>query len=345
MVKTDKPYHIHFVCRGNIFRSRMAAAYFHNLIDAAQYRVDSSGIDANKSASGVVTIEPYTQAVAEQFDLHHGIRKHKVQTTNKLLDEADVIIFLNKDVYEDALKAYQFDVRKALVWHVADIDDRLKQELLEKHDSESLTAIAVATFKKIRPLCKQLHEYVTHTAWVDVVDAHNEPTGLRLPMAWITDRGLWHRGIHVVAQTIDDKYVVGKRAKGIVFAPGMLEISLGGGVDTGEHPLRAAARETHEELGVRIPEKLFRPLFMYKQVGYHPHYNKQTKCHLYVYAVRLPVHSSELVPQPGEVAAVRSVSRRQVKHLLHAHRLQHFGRLKWGYKLYNKAVAYSTLPI
>ena len=128
-----------------------------------------------------------------------------------------------------------------------------------------------ATFAKIKQHCDELKTYLTHTAWVDVVDAQNEPTGLRLPLGWVTDRGLWHRGVHVVAQTLDGKYVVGKRDNAIVFAPGMLEISLGGGVDSGEHPLRAAVRETYEEIGVRMAEKHFRPLFIYKNIGYQTH--------------------------------------------------------------------------
>ena len=342
MVKTDKPYNVHFVCRGNAFRSRLAAAYFDTLV-GGQFRITSSGIAA---ADGKIkTAASYTKAIARKYGLRHGISNHTVQTTDRLLAEADVVIFLNKDVYDDALKEFGVDIRKTLVWRVPDVNEQAKREALAVHSEQALLDLAAPAFREIKHHCDELKTYLTHTAWVDVMDARNEPTGLRLPMAWVTDRGLWHRGVHVVAQTVDGKYVVGKRVNNIVFAPGMLEISLGGGVDSGEHPLQAAARETHEELGVHMPEKHFRPLFMYKQVGYHPHYHKQTRCHLYVYHVKLPVHSSALKPQPGEVAELRAVSRRQIKHLLHAHRLQHFGRLKWGYKLYAKAVAYSQLPV
>jgi protein-tyrosine-phosphatase/8-oxo-dGTP pyrophosphatase MutT (NUDIX family) len=344
MTKTDTQYKVHFVCRGNTFRSRLAAAYFNTLV-GGRFSVTSSGIDVLVSTSGIRTTEPYTKAIARAHHLRHGIITHKTQTTEKLLRDADVIVSMNKDVYDDALKEYRFDIRKSLVWHVSDLSDSRKANVLAEHSDTALAGAIAGTFRKIQHLCDDLSVYLTHTAWVDVVDIKNEPIGLRLPIAWVTDRGLWHRGIHVVAQTVDGKYVVGKRTNDIVFAPGMLEISLGGGVDSGENPLKAAARETCEELGVRVAEKQFRPLFMYKQVGYHPHYNKQTRCHLYVYAVRLPVHSNALRPEPGEVAELRAVSRRQIKHLLHAHRMQHFGRLKWGYKLYDKAVAYSTVPL
>jgi len=344
MAKPTKPYHIHFVCQGNTFRSRLAAAYIHTLLDD-RFVVSSSGVGADISTSGIQTSESYTKATAKAHKLSYEINTHKTQTTDKLLNDADVIIFMSKAVYNNALNSYTFDLRKTLVWDVHDVTVAAKDHALAQHSEQALVDLAAPIFRKIRHLCTELRDYVTHTAWVDVVDADNEPTGLRLPMAWITDRGLWHRGIHVVAQTIDGKYVVGKRSNTIVFAPGMLEISLGGGVDSGEHPLQAAARETHEELGVQVHEKHFRPLFMYKQIGYHPHYHKQTKCHLYVYAVRLPVHSSELRPQPEEVAELRALSKRQVKGLLQARRMRSFGRLKWSYKLYNKAIAYSSLPL
>jgi len=342
MIKTNTTHSVHFVCRGNTYRSRLAAAYFYTLVDA-RFSITSSGIVAN--TADIATISPYAKSVADQYHLKHGIEKRHTQTTSKLLTEADVLVFMNKDVYNTAVREYDIDPRKCLIWNVPDI---VKETIRKNHPSDAdavMLTEAKRTFNKIRGLCDDLHAYLTHTAWVDIVDEHNEHTGLRLPMAWATDRGLWHRGIHVVAQTVDGKYIVEKRSKQIVFAPGMLEVSLGGGVDSGEHPLQAAARETHEELGVRVAEKRFRPLFMYKQVGYHPHYKKQTKCHLYVYAVKLPVHSADLKPQFDEVAELRALSKAQVRRLLRVHQLRHFGRLKWGYKLYSKAVAYSALPL
>jgi 8-oxo-dGTP pyrophosphatase MutT (NUDIX family)/protein-tyrosine-phosphatase len=311
------------------------------LVDA-RFIVSSSGIGAAHSRTK--TAEKYTKATAKAHKLTSGIAGGKTQTTNELLTNADVVVFMNKDVYDEAVATYDFDVRKAIVWHVADMDPVVKQGLLAERHEQALVAAASHTFALIRKHCDELYIYLTHTAWVDVVDKHNHATDMRLPIAWATDRGLWHRGVHVVVQTSDGKFVVGKRVKSIVFAPGMLEISLGGGVDSGESAIQAAQRETHEELGVLIPEKDFRPLFMYRQIGYHPRYHKQTRAHLYVYAVTLPVHSTQLRPQPGEVEELRLLTKPQVRRLIRTHRIKHFGRLKWGYKLYDKAVAYSTLP-
>lgn len=342
MKQKQNPYRIHFVCRGNTYRSRLAAAYFASLVDH-RFAISSSGIRTMNAK--IKTSEKYTKATAKAHKLSYGIDDLKTHTTDQLLADADVIVFMNKDVYDDALREYEFDSRKALVWHIPDITDEYKAEILARHSDQALVDGVASTFAKIRRQCNALYTYLTHTAWADVTTADNHKTGMRLPIAWITDRGLWHRGVHVVVQTHDGKFVVGKRTNSIVFAPGMLEISLGGGIDSGETPLQAAQRETHEELGVLLPEKAFRPLFMYKQIGYHPHYKKQTRCHLYVYAVTLPIHSQHIVPQPEEVAEVRLLTKRQVKHVLNTHRMEHFGRLKWGYKLYQKAVAYSTLPL
>jgi len=340
-MKTQKPFNIHFVCRGNTYRSRLAAAYMDTLVDD-RFVVTSSGVDA--AESDVKTAQPYTKATAKLHKLKHGIAGSNKQTTSKLLAEADVIIFLSKDVFDTARKSYEFDERKVLMWRVGDMDPELKRRTLAKNSEQALIDAAANTFASIQKHCDDLYEYLTHTAWVDVVDEKNRKAGLRLPMAWATDRGLWHRGVHVVVQTSDGKFVVGKRVKSIVFAPGMLEISLGGGMDSGEEPLEAAARETHEELGVKLAEKHFRPLFVHRRISYHPHYNKYTKAHIYTYAVTLPVHSAHLRPQPGEVEELRLLTRGEIRRLLRAHRLRNFGRLSWSYKFINKAVARSQQP-
>jgi len=337
----QKPYSIHFVCRGNTYRSRLAAAYMDTLVDD-RFVISSSGIGAKHSP--IKTSEPYTKATAKAHKLTYGIADYKTQTTSELLAEADVIVFMNKDVYEEAVTTYAFDVRKSIVWHVPDMDALKKQQSLAQHNQQALIDAAAGTFTAIRRHCEKLYVYLTHTAWVDIVDKHNQAVHMRLPMGWATDRGLWHRGVHVVVRTHDGKFVVGKRNKSIVFAPNMLEISLGGGIDSGESAIQAAVRETREELGVSLPETAFRPMFMYRQIGYHPHYHKQTRGHVYVYTVTLPAHAGPLRPQPEEVAELRLLSPRQVRMLIRTHRMKHFGRLKWGYKLYDKAVAYSMLP-
>lgn len=342
MKQPNKPFSIHFVCRGNVHRSRLAEAYMKRLA-LEGFTISSSGVEASFYPSA--TRSRFTEMVLKhQPELRKTMSPARVQTTPKLLEAPDVVICLDKSVYDDAVGKFGLDPRKTQVWHVEDIDKRVVRAGTTVDDDDVVVDLEDDIFARIRRECNQLVKYLTGTAWVDVVDANNHPTGLRLPMGWVTDRGFWHRGVHVVARTADGKYVVGKRANSIVFSPGMLEISLGGGIDTGETPLRAAQRETHEEIGVHLPEKRFRPLFMHTKDSYHPHYNKRTRAHVYVFTVTLPIHSERLHAQPSEVAEVQLLTQRQVKHMLRAHRMEHFGRLLPAQRLYRKAIAYSALP-
>jgi 8-oxo-dGTP pyrophosphatase MutT (NUDIX family)/protein-tyrosine-phosphatase len=343
MAQTQKPFTIHFVCRGNLYRSRLAAAYASTLLDG-RFVVTSSGIEADLNTA-TKTAATYTQATAKKHRLAHEIKKHKTQTTDQLLQDADVVVFMNKDVYDQALRDYDFDPRKALAWHVADITPEAAAHARSIGTEQALVDAAAHTYAHITQLVNELYPYLTRTAWVDVVDEHNQATSMRLPIAWATDRGLWHRGVHVIVQTTDDKFLVGKRTKSIVFAPGMLEISLGGGIDSGESALEAAQRETHEETGIHLEERKFRPLFTHRRTSFHSHYNKHTRIHVYVYGVKLPLRSTQLRPQPGEVDELRLVSRAELKRLLRTHRLKHFGRLTWNYKFYDKALRYINQPL
>lgn len=334
----QKPFTIHFVCSGNTYRSRLAAAYMNTLI-SNKYAISSSGINTHENP--VKTSQPYTQAAARKAKLKFEIDKIKTQTNNELLGQADVIVFMSKDVYDKALMSYSFDARKAVVWQIPDIDD----VVLKAHKTlKEKDAIATQTLHTIKHHCNELWAYLSKTSWVDIVDEGNHLSDVRLPINWATDRGLWHRGVHVIAETSDGHYVVGKRSKSIVFSPGMLEITLGGGVDAGEHPLQAAQRETHEELGIEVAQKAFRPMFTYRQNAYHPHYRKRTRAHIYVYSVKLPLHSSHFRPQPGEVDEIRLLTKGQMKHLLKTHRMSHFGRLVDAYRLYRRAMQRGALP-
>lgn len=306
------------------------------------YTVSSSGTRGNPAKFH--SSEPFTKAIAKENSLTVGITPPPTKLNDSALKDADIIVFLHKDVHDEAIREHVIDGRKTIVWDVTDMPTRPHTLYEQTGDVGVFRPTALRTFRKIQRDCDALLDYITAGSWVDVVDEHNIESGLRLPIAWVTDRGLWHRGIHVVLQTTDGKFLVGKRARSMIFAPGMLEISLGGAVDTGETPLCAAIRESHEETGVRVPARHFSPLFVQRTANYHPHYKKLTRSHIYIYTAHLPLHSLHFKPQPGEVDELRLVTRREIKLLLHNARLANFGRLGPGHKLYQKAVAMSTLP-
>lgn len=330
-----KKINIHFVCRGNTYRSRLASAYTATLA-SNKYRTSSSGIGPRMSK--VQTVNTYTKTVADHHVLTFDIDTPRTQTTNELLREADVIVFMNQDVYLDAAKRFIFDDRKSVVWDVADIEEYALQHGLPYNTDTQLLKIAERGFQKIRHLCDELYAYLSLTSWADITDEHNQLSGLRLPVNWAADKGLWRRSCHIVITTTDRKFLVEKRSKNIVFSPSMIDISLGGGVDAGETPLQAAVRETKEELGIELHPKDFRPLFIKKWSTYHPHYKKYTKTHSYVFHISIPLHSSDIQIQKSEVEKVLLLSERQVMRLLRTHYLKHIGRLVTGYAFYTRVI-------
>lgn len=338
----SKKYKIHFICHGNTFRSRLAAAYFAKIIDDDRYEISSSGTVADQANSEV--IEPFTATVAHKHDLDFELQKQHTQTTQALLAAADLLIFMKSDVYNEARQNFGFDERKAICWHISDVGDYLKTEALPTDNEAGLQTAAESIFNKIKAKCDELKAYATRGSWVDVVDKNDKPTGLRLPISMCSERGLWHRGVRAIVQSADGKFVVEKRSEKIIYSPGMLEIGFGGLVDAGEPPLTSARRELFEELGISAATRDFRPLFKYRITSYHPHYKTRTRTHIYVYAVTIPSSNTRLKLQEDEVQDAYWLSGLQIRRLIRGHRLKHFGRLAWEYKLFRLAVAASQLP-
>jgi protein-tyrosine-phosphatase/8-oxo-dGTP pyrophosphatase MutT (NUDIX family) len=327
---------IHFVCRGNTFRSRLAEAYAKSL-KYEGYSITSSGIEATEHER--LDVSPYTKAIAKKYKLTSKLAPHKQQSTKKMFTGTDVLVFLNKDIYEDALKVFSFDARKATVWNIDDLGTYLIKHPKVARNKANYVKItemlAGQTFDKV----DRLFDYLASTSWSDIYNADNKPLGYRLPVAWTTDRkGLWRRSVHAVVTTANGKFVVEKRSKNIVFAPGMLDISLGGGIDMHETPRQAVLRELREELGIKIRPEQLTHLGTRKWAKYHPHYDKYTNMFLYTYHVRLTIDDPIFVLQPSEVKEVRLLSGRQINNLLRKHRIKRFGRLNYGYKYYADAV-------
>ncbi len=114
--------HIHFICRGNVYRSRLAEAYAKSLLPAnCNIEISSSGIQASLNLSGDVDVDTVKALEAD------NLKKHLVpswqQTTQKLIDSIDVLVFMSETVYEDAAKLYKLPKDRCVIWHIKDIDN------------------------------------------------------------------------------------------------------------------------------------------------------------------------------------------------------------------------------
>jgi 8-oxo-dGTP pyrophosphatase MutT (NUDIX family) len=174
---------------------------------------------------------------------------------------------------------------------------------------------------------------------IEIVDGANVPTGKTADIDTINAAGLWHRGVHAIIYSEDGYVLVQKRAPKIIFHPGSLDISVGGGVDKGELPEDAMLREIHEELGLKVSREQLEYVGIRKYSHVWPHYYKITRCFIYTYLVKLPDHQMRLALQASEVAEARFISIRETKKLIKSGRIKSFGRLEPTYRYYKQLLA------
>ena len=113
---------IHFICRGNAFRSIIAEAYLNSL-EINDSTVLSSGTAA---ASDKARNLPYYRMTLELLG-KHGIREfakdgHGDQLTQSRLESADTTVCMNQRVYDECLRLVTFPASPR-IWSVADIGE------------------------------------------------------------------------------------------------------------------------------------------------------------------------------------------------------------------------------
>jgi protein-tyrosine-phosphatase len=113
---------IHFICRGNSFRSIIAEAYLNSL-EVNGWSVLSSGTTALLDKAGNLVYYRKALALLEK----HGMREfakgdYGDQLTQSRLEKTDIAICMNQRVYEECLQIVSFPAGPG-VWSVADVGE------------------------------------------------------------------------------------------------------------------------------------------------------------------------------------------------------------------------------
>lgn len=113
---------IHFICRGNTYRSRLAEAYL-NSKRLSSLKSISSGIIASANESGPISW--YGQRILQNEKLVPFESPGWQQTTKGLLKQGDFTIFMQQEHYDYCRKKLDFNPKNYEIWNIKDLNEFL----------------------------------------------------------------------------------------------------------------------------------------------------------------------------------------------------------------------------
>jgi protein-tyrosine-phosphatase len=120
---------IHFICTGNIYRSRLAEAYCASICDPGT-QVLSSGIGAG--LNGDAPISPYAAEILAQFELTSYATAHWQRTTEELVRASDVLVFMETEHLRFCEDWIEPERQHIEVWDVEDVGPIAPADIAKK---------------------------------------------------------------------------------------------------------------------------------------------------------------------------------------------------------------------
>ncbi|MEM0465620.1 MAG: hypothetical protein QXW97_02875 [Candidatus Pacearchaeota archaeon] len=109
-----------FICKHNLFRSKIAEAYFNKINKNPNIRVDSAGViignHLNKYQKKVINIQ---RKIARTFGLK--LKKRLKGLSTQLLSNQDLIIVTANDIPRMIFNNPSY-VKKVIIWKIPDIE-------------------------------------------------------------------------------------------------------------------------------------------------------------------------------------------------------------------------------
>jgi protein-tyrosine-phosphatase len=140
--------HIHFICTGNAYRSRLAECYLKSK-QLPGMIVSSSGTEAEKYYPENGPISWMAMRLIQRHHLIPFLKPMPETTTEEMLAQADLIIFLSQGHYEYAKEHLCYTKTNYQIWHVLDLEDFSAAESLLQ-DEKRMMEVTEKTFEDIQ---------------------------------------------------------------------------------------------------------------------------------------------------------------------------------------------------
>ena len=134
----------------------------------------------------------------------------------------------------------------------------------------------------------------------DALDRAGKPTGQKKTKVQILADGDWWRVVHVWVVNSRGELLTQQRAKKLVFDD-CWDVSVGGGLTSGERPAESAVRELAEELGLIVTEADLEDLGEWPMPKFIPERNQTTHEFSRTFLLRRDVDLATLTLEPREV--------------------------------------------
>lgn len=112
---------VHFICRGNAFRSRIAEAYLNSL-QLSKIKAISSGTVAKAHSESNKENFRITKTVLNEHGIEKFNKPHWNQLTKERLKQGDLTIFLNENVKDECEQLFGLP-NKYIIWDIPDFDE------------------------------------------------------------------------------------------------------------------------------------------------------------------------------------------------------------------------------
>jgi protein-tyrosine-phosphatase len=156
-----KKVHVHFVCTGNAYRSRLAEVYLLSK-KLPNVTASSSGVRALKHREHNGPISWYALRLLAKHNLVSHLPKFSpTNTTKKNLNIADLVIFMRDQHYQIATAEHEFN-GKYEVWNILDINDTdIIYDLSSEENERKVLRLTEKTFDQIKKRVDELVEKIS----------------------------------------------------------------------------------------------------------------------------------------------------------------------------------------